>query len=445
MGYSSVVSRTSSRVPSGPLRERRTPPLERVIQVAVVILGLVAVIVAAIVLMPPSEFVQGPGSTHGPVPGAGTVTDTVKGGATGRQVSPANGAGSQAAANGGPASATRAACGMDATSSLQRLISSTANGGLVNLLAGKCYDVEGTLLIDGRSNLTIDGHGATLRSFTRGTRERMFIKIHAASGIVLKNLTLWGPNEAGVYDSSVEAQHGVGVLGGTDIIIDGVHVKQVYGDGVTLRKAGDGSQAPADHVIIRNSTFDTIGRQGISPVFATNILISGNSFDHVARTVIDMEPDTASYVIQNVTIENNHVGFHGHFFVGSGGAGCNVSHIVVRDNESDGGTLAFVTHSTTCRKRDILIEGNLFRLEFGTAKGAWAYFAGVDDVTVRNNRILASRSIPGVGFFQSGGTLTVTGNTFTGTCDAVEADQSAPVDASDNVTANPCPPPPKAG
>ena len=441
LGYASVAMRTSSRVLPDPVSGHRTSAWERAIQVAVVILGLVAVTVAAFVLMPPQTPVRGSSGVATGGHGGRIATGSV--GAANRHLSPA-GAGSQAAANGNARSIARARCGSDATTILQRLISSTANGGVVSLVAGRCYDVEGTLLVDSRSNLTIDGHGATLRSFTTGTRERMFIKVRASTGIVLRNLTLWGSNAAGVYNSDLEAQHGVGVLGDRNMTIDHITVKEVYGDGVTLTKAGGGSRAPADGVTIRNSTFLTIGRQGISPVFASNVLITGNYFDRIARTVIDMEPDTDAYVIQNITIENNRSGRYGHMFVGGGGRGCNTSHIVIRNNDSDGGSIAFGVPDTTCHKRDILVEGNTFRLATGSAKSSWAYFWRVDDVTIRNNRILTTRSLPGVQFLEAGGTLVVTGNTFSGTCEVFVANQSAPVDASANITASPCPPPPKA-
>ena len=409
---------------------------------AIVALGLVGVLVAAAVLIPREFAVRSPsGTSAAAVPRADNARAiTGHGGSSSTNKT----FGVTATPRSSIRASVAAGCGIDATTSLQDLISSTPNGGVVNLITGRCYDVENTIVINGRNNLTIDGHGAILRAFSQGARDRMLVKIRASSGVVVRNLTLWGPNVTGVYVSALEGQHGIGVFGGTNTLLDGIHVKQVYGDGVTLTKAGDGSRAPADHVTIENSTFDTIGRQGISPVFVSNIVISGNTFDRIARTVIDLEPDTDSYTITDVTIENNHSGRYGHLFVGGGGAGCNTSNIVIRDNNSDGGAIAFGAADVTCHKHGILVEGNTFRLSTGTDKGWWAYFWRVDDVTVRNNRILTTRALPGVRFVESGGTLVVSGNTFTGTCDLYDATQSAPVQATSNVMASPCPAPPKS-
>ena len=429
---------------SGPVLRADTRPsrTERAFQIAVVAMGIAGVLVAAAVLIP-RELAPQSQSTSPAASARGAHSDARVVAGRGGSAPAAKTFGLSAAPPSVRASVA-AGCGLDATASLQRLISSTPNGGVLNLNAGRCYDVESTIFVNERTNLTIDGHGATLRAFSQGTRDRMLIKIRASSGVVVRNLTLWGPNVAGIYVSALEAQHGIGVFGGTNTLIDGVHVKQVYGDGVTLTKAGDGSRAPADHVTIRNSTFETIGRQGISPVFVSNVLISGNTFDRIARTVIDMEPDTDAYTITNVTIENNHSGRYGHLFVGAGGSGCNTSNVVIRNNDSDGGAIAFGAADVTCHKRDVLVEGNTFRLSTGTDKGWWAYFWRVDDVTVRNNRILTRRSLPGVRFLEAGGNLVVTGNTFSGTCDLYDATDSSPVEATANVMASPCPSPPKS-
>src|SRR5207245_2817210 len=155
------------------------------------------------------------------------------------------------------------------------------NGGTLRLLTGACYRVDGTLNLTGRSHVTIDGNGATLRAYTTGTRQRAFWMLRSSSGITLRNLTLIGPNATGEYVTNLEAQHGVTVNGSTNVLIDRITVKQTYGDGVAIQQAGNGSPAQADGVIVRDSTFQTIGRQGISITHARNVTITGNYFNHV--------------------------------------------------------------------------------------------------------------------------------------------------------------------
>lgn len=332
----------------------------------------------------------------------------------------------------------------DATALLNQLLASTPNGGTLNLPAGACYRVNGTLDLTGRRNLVIDGNGTTLRAYTQGFRERMFWMLRGASGITIRDFTLIGANPTGVYRSDLEAQHGFAVNGSTDVLIDNVTVKQTYGDGVTFAKRGHGSDAPPDRVVVRNSTFQTIGRMGIGIAHARNVTIAGNYFDRVARSVIDLEPDVERNLIEHITISNNRTGTYGHLFVAGGGNGCGIHHVVIRNNDSLGGAIAIGSPVATCQRSHMLVEGNTFRLRTGTDKGAWAFFLRVDYVTVRNNRIITTRGVPGVRFTDAGGALSVTGNTFSGTCTVTVEENSAHVTVSGNTTATVCPAPPKS-
>jgi len=326
-----------------------------------------------------------------------------------------------------------------AEATLRRLVSSARDGRTIALAANACYRVDTTLVINGLHNVTIDGHGATLRASTQGTRNRAFWKIRAASNITLRNMRLIGVNPDGRYHADFEAQHGVTVAGSTSVVIEGLTVERTYGDGVAVTKAGDGLPQGSDGVIVRNSRFQSIGRQGVSITKARNVTVIGNTFTDVARSVIDLEPPVASWYVEQVTIENNKTaGQYGNMFVAGGGHGCNMHDIVIRGNDSEGGGIAIGAPFETCHKSGVLVEYNTFHLMIGNAKSAWSNFYRVDDVTVRGNKILTSRRLPGVYFTEAAGSLVVEQNTFSGTCTAVVAKDSAPVTESDNELASSC-------
>jgi hypothetical protein len=333
-------------------------------------------------------------------------------------------------------------CAKDVTPALQTWINSMPNGSTLAFRPNGCYQIEGTLQVENRKSLLIEGNGSTFRASTIGERNRNQWRIKLSHYITLQNIKTDGPNTAWVYNSELEGQHGIGINGSDHILVSGISVRETYGDCVMVSRGGNGNgNTPSTDVIVRNSTCTNIGRQGMSVTMARRVTLTGNRLDNVRRTVFDLEPNVPGQFAEDIMISYNKVSFYNHFFVGSGGAGCNVRNITIRGNSSDGGGIGIkVAQNMTCHKSGFLVEGNTFHMNVGLHWTGWAAFQDTDNVTVRGNRILTTRGMPGVKFQDAGGSLVVADNQFPGACEAFVTQEMDPanVTAYDNVL-NPCP------
>ena len=330
-----------------------------------------------------------------------------------------------------------ATCLKDVTTPIMNWIAGVPDGTAIAFRPKGCYRIDGTIYLDGRKGLVIDGNGATFRATYSSVRTRAHWRLHYTDGITLKNMTIEGVNTSWTYSKYLEAQHGVWVSGSRKTTISNITVRKVYGDGVTISRGGHGpgTARPSQDVVVADSTFDSIGRQGIAVTTAVHVTLTRNRFDKVRRTVFDLEPDAPTQIVDDVVISKNRTGLYMHFFVASGGPGCGVNNIVIRDNDSDGGGIGIITRKKfACRKSGYLVENNTFRVKVGVTWDAWATFTGVDNITVRGNKILTDRHMPGVRFDGAGGKLLVYGNVFSGACEVYiyTGEGNGPVTAYDN-------------
>ena len=137
----------------------------------------------------------------------------------------------------------------------------------------------------------------------------------------------------GVYNSKYEAQHGVDIQGTKNIEVTESDINDVMGDfvywGPNL-KTWDLSSGS-----VHDNTFDGSGRQGWSVTGGDGIEIAHNTIDHVARSLIDLEPTTATnWAALNVHMHHNEIGVVGLSFLACKGQGPNVDGIVIDHNHS---------------------------------------------------------------------------------------------------------------
>jgi hypothetical protein len=232
----------------------------------------------------------------------------------------------------------------DVTKALNTYFAGLADGSTVELADHGRYHVEGVLRLVNLHGVTIDGNGSELFADTDGSgvvapagrykahwpRSREHVTVQDAIGLTVRNLSIRGPNQQGGYTAALEGQAGFAIYKSSRVVLDGVSVSRTYGDGVYVAGA-------AHDVTIRNSTFDTIGRQGVAVVNATNVVIERNRFQKIARTVFDLEPAVPRWVITSVHARDNDVGDFGNFLLAAGGAGPNVSDVWLEHNRVTGG------------------------------------------------------------------------------------------------------------
>jgi hypothetical protein len=215
-----------------------------------------------------------------------------------------------------------------------------------------CFAPGGTYLLNdytanrlsGRSFLTFDGRGATLKagsSFSRSNPGGLFNLWGLDHDIVIRDFTLLGNASPGVHVQSAESQMGVLIYNGYNVEIANVSVRNVSGDGVCVCAGG---AAFVNHDIsVHDSTFDGLGRMGFSAVLGTRLAFDHNRLDHVALFAFDIEPDLSSYQDTFVRFTNNTVGAYGlssdytdYFFAADGASGSTVTDVTVSGNSTTG-------------------------------------------------------------------------------------------------------------
>jgi Right handed beta helix region len=213
----------------------------------------------------------------------------------------------------------------DVTADLQALIDQTPDGGVVRLQPGGDYRVEGTLVLDERHDLRIEGAGARIFATTTGELMRSHLKFIGGSDLVVRNLEIQGANPyAGLddrgYVPELEGQYGIHLDGVTAIELDHVNVHDTYGDLVYVSRH-EGDRRWSQQVWIHDSTFARSGRQGIAVVAGRDVLIEHNRFTDMRRATIDLEPNSPAWGAENIHVLDNQVGPGRLLFVAAGGLG----------------------------------------------------------------------------------------------------------------------------
>jgi hypothetical protein len=172
----------------------------------------------------------------------------------------------------------------------------------------------------------------------------------------------------------------------------------VYGDGAYLEGENVGDHRPSHDVWIHDNDFSYVGRNGISSINVTDVLVEDNHFTKIGYHVWDIEPNLASEQVVRNTFRQNSVGSYSYiahligFFVASWNptGQSRIDSITVAGNTVSGtassgydGTprglnMKFVVGNTS----DVVVKNNS---STRAAIGPVLYFAHVSGVTVHNN------------------------------------------------------------
>ena len=244
------------------------------------------------------------------------------------------------AANVGAVDAIGTTARDDATAQLQALIDGTPDGGVVQLERDANYRVEGTLVVEERHDLRIDGNGARIFATTTAEGRRRHLQINGGANLTVSDLEIHGANpHAGLddrgYVPELEGQHGISLEGVTNVELNRVHIHDTYGDHVYVSRHPRDRGRWSDRIWIHDSTFKRSGRQGIAVVAARDVVIERNTFADMRRATIDLEPNGQGWGAENIHILDNHVGRGRLLFVAAGGGGP-VNQVVIARNELQG-------------------------------------------------------------------------------------------------------------
>lgn len=288
------------------------------------------------------------------------------------------------------------------------------------------YRSEKTIFLDGRNNLVLNLNGATVKNTvvfpytTDGSGfypndpnaatdnfGRNVFEFHRCTNIRIAFGTLQGAGPSTpVYTVAVAAQCGILFQGGSNIEVDHLTIKNVYGDFIELLASGSstlGTLVPTN-VHVHDCTMTAASRQGFTVAGGQDVLFEHNNIGNVARHLIDLESDfpDGSADIVRVTIRANTFGFGRLGFVACAGKSHVVSDITVGGLlQADGNTLSGTPISMAMtsasagtgvywRNQNILVGWNTSNSAFGTTNqpthpSGMISLLGWDGATVVNN------------------------------------------------------------
>jgi hypothetical protein len=332
---------------------------------------------------------------------------------------------------------------LDVTEELQAFLASVPQGATIRFPANARFRVEGPLLIEDRTDMTIEGNGALLFATTDGSqidppqplkhkwpRKRAHLIFHGGGGIVVRNLEIRGahpnPGADGEYVAALEGQHGIVLRGVQGAELDGVRITDVYGDFVYL--GAHGNQQTGRHwtrnVHIHDSHFERNGRQGFGITAAEDVLLERNYIGDVKRTALDVEPNGDGGGAIGLTVRDNHFGeIHGHWLAAHGKVGT-VRDITLEDNVLNA-KMRVSSNVVGPRRKNFRIVNNVSDKMVGSPAPLMTLHL-IDGLEVRGNRhpLNKRREMTGVYVTQSC-QVTVEDNSFTG---ALKEYEIAPYD-----------------
>lgn len=284
----------------------------------------------------------------------------------------------------------------DVTAALNAFIQRVPDGSVITFPAGARYRIESVVAIGGRQNLVIDGNGAQFFATTDGTgatptgpndvqwlwpRHRDQILVFNSTNVTLRNLTVRGANpRAGTnedaYVEAYEAQAGVEFYRTVNSRLENCQISDTYGDFVYIGHRAQGT-------VVTGCTMTRSGRQGISAVDATGVVIYRNDISQVRRSMFTLEPYVRDWSVTNVWIVANTVGATRLSIVGAKGEG-DVSNVVFAFNKHVGVPMRIKNTPLSGRRHDWYVIGNTSDRTYGSPHGA-IWFFRTDRVLVQDN------------------------------------------------------------
>ena len=279
---------------------------------------------------------------------------------------------------------------VDVTDQMNSFISSVPDRSCITFPAGATYWMEGTLVISGRTGLTIRGNGALIYAKYPGPRPskptsyRQHLRIEGSTSITVSDLRIRGPNTTCTFGRDFHAfEHGVMVGGSTDVLLAGLIISQTDGDGISI---GDFDNNPSRDVSVHGGSIDCTGRQGVSFIDADTVAIRGVRIDRAPRSTFDLECDAPDQTISNVTLENNVIGSFGNMFLAAGGPGVERG-VTVRGNVLTKVPLKVKigTSDQVVNRFDFSLIGNKVLVDYHWTASAPIAAQGVSGFTVTGN------------------------------------------------------------
>lgn len=279
--------------------------------------------------------------------------------------------------------------GVDTTAALQGFIDRVPDGALITFPTAARFRVDGTLVLDGRHDLTFDGNGATLFVGTRSDDpESAMWRLLGSAGITFRGLVIQGGHpDPGTYVEGFEWQHSFDIQGGSGVEIADTTMEQNQGDCVYIADRGDW----ASDIWVHDSVCRDNGRMGVAVVAGRRVLVERVDFSGIASIVLDLEPNLPTNPriqgASEVVFRDNRIHDTESQFFSAGGHGP-IGDVSIIDNDASGarfGIWSSVKPLDDNRRPDIVFRGNRASLPWHGPDGAALTFDLVDRLVVSDN------------------------------------------------------------
>jgi Bacterial Ig-like domain len=230
-------------------------------------------------------------------------------------------------------------CSVAVESQIMSWLATVPDGNTARFSTGACYGQDGTIALNGRSDLVLDGQGSEFRALTPGDSHRANWRFTGGANLRVENMAARGANPQGGYQAGFEWQHGFSVEGVQGMTLADVQARETWGDGVYMDHGasspacGDDASSARD-VVVTGATLERIGRQGVAVVDAENVTVEDSAIGPVALANVDIETDDDCAIARHITIARNQFGAHTWGVVDSVGFGADpqVGDVTVTDN-----------------------------------------------------------------------------------------------------------------
>jgi hypothetical protein len=286
----------------------------------------------------------------------------------------------------------------DVTAVLAAVIAEAAPGTVIDL-GGGSFRCDKTLTLTGLAGITLTngtiwtddptGDSSTLAAPSRQARDRSHVRLVGCTDVTC-DLTIRGANAQGgtgdaAYVEALEAQHGYDVQGGSGNTVTG-EVSYVYGDCAYVGRN-------AAHTVVYVHGHHQ-GRQGVAVAQASGVTIRGSLHD-IRRTVIDLEPAKAEWVVQDVLIDGLVVGSHRLTGIAAASSVGVVRDVTVRNvTETGSQTLNMVVGngSNPARQGPWDIESITMSGKYGSLSPYYLRFTNVDGLSVHGTDMVMTQA-----------------------------------------------------
>jgi hypothetical protein len=284
----------------------------------------------------------------------------------------------------------------DVTAALQAFIDSVPDGSIIAFPGGKTYKTSGMLNLQGRANLIIDGAGSALNNVANANVNGAYGSYWFStfgwswtgakpSHITIRNLNGLAASPAPGVLQPAEHAGFLLAMGGSYIELDNITSTGQFGDGLA-----EVNENP-DHVWFHNCRVVNCGRNGVSVVCGSEILIEECAFDVSGYCTFDIEPEPGSIAgVNGATFRNNTAGTWTDTFFSMDrgspptGAGKLIQNITVTGNVATGRSLRTQAGASaaTVRPQNVSFTDNRSTV---AGPGPVLNFWSIDTLTVTGN------------------------------------------------------------